>query len=98
MSELEREQNKRINQHQRLINELREKIKTVELDLEPSGRISEAFEHLESHIERLENRIENLENRIEKRFNNSAHQINQLAAKLDIVIEHLTHINDLPEE
>jgi len=98
MSELEREQNKRINQHQRSIFELRERLKTIELDLEPSGRISEAFEHLETHIDRLEDRIESLENRIEKRFNHSAHQINQLAAKLDIIIEHLTNINDLPEE
>ncbi len=98
MSELEREQNKRINQHQRAIFELRERLKTVELDLEPRGRISEAFEHLEAHIDRIEDRIENLENRLEKHFNQSAHQINQLTAKMEIIIEHLTSINDLPEE
>ena len=46
MSEQEREQNKRINQHQRLINNLRERLKTIEGDVEPDGRISEAFEQI----------------------------------------------------
>ena len=87
MSELEREQNKRINQHQRLINELRERLKTVEADLEPSGRISEAFELIEQHLDRHDKRFDRLE-----------HKVNQLGSKLDIIIEHLTNINDLPEE
>jgi hypothetical protein len=43
MDELEREQNKRINQQQRLINNLRE-IQTIEVDVESDGKISEAFE------------------------------------------------------
>ena len=34
MSSQEREQNKRINQHQRLINNLRERLKTVEADVD----------------------------------------------------------------
>ncbi len=87
MSELEREQNKRINQQQRLINELRERLKTVELDLEPTGRISEAFELIENHLTLHDKRFDRLE-----------HKVNQLASKLDIIIEHLTSINDLPEE
>ncbi|MDJ0577752.1 MAG: hypothetical protein QNJ65_21655 [Xenococcaceae cyanobacterium MO_234.B1] len=52
MDEQEREQNKRINHHQRLINDLRERLKTVEVDVEPDGRISEAFEQIEQHLER----------------------------------------------
>lgn len=71
---------------------------TSELDLEPSGRISEAFNSLEEHLDRLEHRFESLEKRLEKRFEISDHRHNQLAAKLDIIIEHLTNINDLPEE
>ena len=35
MSDQEKEQNKRINQHQRLINNLRERLKTIESDVEP---------------------------------------------------------------
>jgi len=87
MSELEREQNKRINQHQRLINELRERLKTVEADLEPSGRISEGFELIEQHLDRHDKRFDRLE-----------HKVNQLGSKLDLIIENLTNINDLPEE
>lgn len=87
MSEKEREQNKRINQHKRLINNLRERLQTVELDVEPDGRISEAFEQIEKHLERHDKRFDRLE-----------HKVNQLGSKLDIIIEHLTSINDLPEE
>ena len=87
MPEQEREQNKQINQHQRLINNLRERLQTVELDVEPNGRISEAFEQIEQHLEKHDKRFDRLE-----------HKVNQLGSKLDIIIEHLTSINDLPEE
>ena len=87
MDEQEREQNKRINQHVRLINNLRERLKTVESDVEPDGRISEAFEKIEQHLEQHDRRFDRLE-----------HKVTQLGSKLDIIIEHLTNINDLPEE
>ena len=87
MEEQEREQNKKINQHQRLINNLRERLKTVETDIEPDGRITEAFEQIEQHLESHDKRFDRLE-----------HKVNQLGSKLDIIIEHLTSINDLPEE
>lgn len=87
----EQEQNKKINQHQRLINTLREKLKTIELDVEPSGRISTAFEAIENDLDEIKSRITKLEQRTEHRFN-------RLDAKLEIILEHLTSINDLPEE
>lgn len=87
MEEQEREQNKRINQKQRLINTLRERLKTIEADVEPDGRISEAFEQIEHHLERHDKKFDRLE-----------HKVNQLGSKLDIIIEHLTGVNDLPEE
>ena len=87
MNEQEREQNKRINQHQRLINNLRERLKTIEVDVEPDGRISEAFEQIERHL-----------GLHDKRFDRLEHKVNHLGSKLDIIIEHLTNINDLPEE
>ncbi len=87
MSEQEREQNKRINQHQRLINNLREQLKIIEVDVKPDGRISEAFEQIEQHLEHHDKRFDRLE-----------HKVNQLGSKLDIIIEHLTSINDLPKQ
>jgi restriction endonuclease S subunit len=94
----EREQNKRINQHQRLINNLRERLKTIEFDVEPEGRISNGFDAVEEHLEELDSKIEKLQQNHEKRFDRLEHKSNQLASKLDIIIEHLTNINDLPEE
>lgn len=94
----EKEQNKRINQHQRLILNLRERLKTVEADVEPDGRISNAFDVLGEHLDEVEARlIKRLDNH-EKRFDRLEHKSNQLSSKLDIIIEHLTSINDLPEE
>lgn len=87
MDEQEREQNKRINQHQRLINNLRERLKTIETDVEPDGRIAEAFDKIEQHLESHDKRFDRLEQKV-----------NQLGSKLDIIIEHLTSLNDLPEE
>lgn len=87
MDEQEREQNKRINQQQRLINNLRERLQTIEVDVEPDGRISQAFEQIEQHLERHDKKLDRLE-----------HKVNQLGSKLDIIIEHLTGVNDLPEE
>jgi hypothetical protein len=34
----------------------------------------------------------------DKKFDRLDHKVNQLGSKLDIVIEYLTNINDLPEE
>lgn len=93
-----REQNKRINQHKRLIDNLRERIQSVELDIEPDGRISNGFDAIEGHLEELESRLTKRLDGHEKRFDRLEHKSNQLAAKLDIIIEHLTNINDLPEE
>jgi archaellum component FlaC len=79
----EQEQNKSLNQHQRLINNLRERLNTIEVDIEPDGPISEAFELIEQHLERHDKRFDRLE-----------HKVNQLGSKLDIIIEHLTSINN----
>ena len=47
MEEQEREQNKKINQHSRKISDLEQRLKTIELDVEPRGRISSSFEAIE---------------------------------------------------
>ena len=83
----EQEQNKKINEHKRLINNLRERMKTIESDVEPDGRISEAFEQIEQHLDRHDKKFDRLERKV-----------NQLGSKLDIIIEHLTSINALSEE
>ncbi len=87
----EQEQNKRINQHRRQINELQQRLKTIEMDVEPRGRISVSFEAIEEDLEEIKSRISRLEQ-------NTEHRFNRLDAKLEVILEHLTSVNDLPEE
>ena len=91
MDEQEREQNKRINQHSRKISDLEQRLKTIELDVEPRGRISASFEAIESDLEEIKSRITRLEQ-------NTEHRFNRLDAKLEAILDHLTGISDLPEE
>lgn len=91
MNEQESEQNKKINQHSRQISDLQQRLKTIELDVEPRGRISTFFEAIEEDLDEIKSRITRLEQ-------NTEHRFNRLDAKLEIIIEHLTDVNDLPEE
>lgn len=98
MSEQEREQNKKINQHSRKLSNLEQRLKTIELDVEPRGRINLAFEAVEEDLDDIKSSIGNLERKVERLEQSSEHRFNQLNAKLEIIIEHLTGVNDLPEE
>ena len=60
---------------------------TLNLDLEPDCRISEAFEQIENHLDEQDKKIDHL-----------SHDMNQVKASLNIIIEHLTGVSDLPEE
>ena len=91
MSGQEREQNKKINEHSRQISNLQHRLKTIELDVEPRGRISLSFEAIEEDLDEIKSRITRLEH-------NTEHRFNRLDAKLEVIIEHLTGVNDLPEE
>jgi chromosome segregation ATPase len=91
MSEQKREQNKKINEHSRQISNLQHRLKTIELDVEPRGRISSSFEAIEEDLDEIKSRITRLEQ-------NTEHRFNRLDGKLEVIIDHLTDVNDLPEE
>ena len=91
MDEQEREQNKIINQHSRKISDLEQRLKTIELDVEPRGRISASFEAIEKDLDEIKSRITRLEQ-------NTEHRFNRLDAKLEAILDHLMGISDLPEE
>lgn len=91
MNEQEREQNKKINQLTRKLAAVDTRLKTLELDIEPKGRISSAFDVIEEDLDEIKSRITRLEQ-------NTEHRFNRLDAKLEVIIEHLTGVNDLPEE
>ena len=85
------EQNKYINQLRRQLVNAVERIKTRELDLEPEGRITEAFDAMERHIDKKFAAID-------KRFDRLEHQFNRLQAKIEVVLEAITGLGDLPED
>ena len=87
----EKEQNKRINEHSRQLINLEQRLKTIELDVEPRGRLSLAFEAIEEDLDEIKSRITKLEQ-------NTEHRFNQLDAKLEVIIEYMTGVRDLPEE
>lgn len=85
------QQNKYINQLRRQLVNAVERIKTLELDLEPEGRITEAFDAMERHIDEKFAAID-------KRFDRLEHQFNRLQAKIEVVLEAITGLGDLPED
>jgi chaperonin cofactor prefoldin len=87
----EAEQNKRINQLRRQLANAVERIKTLELDMEPNGRISEGFTAMENHID------EQFEI-VHRRFERLEHQFNRLQAKMEVILEAITGLGDLPED
>ncbi|NEP13558.1 MAG: hypothetical protein F6K14_25805 [Symploca sp. SIO2C1] len=91
MAMSEKEGNKRINEHSRRLINLEQRLKTIELDVEPRGRISSAFEAIEEDLDEIKLRITKLEQ-------NTEHRFNRLDAKLEVIIEYMTGIRDLPEE
>jgi peptidoglycan hydrolase CwlO-like protein len=80
----EKEQNKKINELNRRLAKLEAAVKRMDLDLEPSGRISNAFEeHLDEH---------------DKKFEQLQYDLNQANGKLDVILDRITGLSDLPEE
>ena len=63
--------------------ELEQKIKILELDIEPEGRISEGFEY-------LSNDIDSFRNETRKRLDRLEHGQNRIQASLDVILRHLT--------
>ena len=94
----EHEQNKYINQLRRQLVNAVERIKTLELDIEPDGRISEAFSVMEKHIDARFDQFDTRFDHLESRLDRMDHQFNQLQAKLEIILDAITGIGDLLEE
>ncbi len=98
----EQEQNAKINKLQRQLVNAVKRIKTLELDVEPEGRISEGFtvleEHMDERFDHLEARINRMEKQYNSRFDRMEHQFNRLQGKLEVILDAITGISDLPED
>ncbi|MCU0533539.1 MAG: hypothetical protein MUD14_06555 [Hydrococcus sp. Prado102] len=75
-----------------------ERIKTLELDMEPDGRISEAFTVMENHIDEQFEQVNARLDRLDNRFDRLEHQFNRLQAKMDVILKAIIGLGDLPED
>lgn len=85
------EANRQLNELKREMLRVTERLKTLEVDVEPGGHISQGFEVLSRDIDEL---------RAEVRRNHQqlSHQISQVLARQEVMLEAFTKISDLPEE
>ena len=83
----EQEQNKKINELNRRVAKLESMVKRIDLDLELSGRISNSFDAVEEHLDEHDRKFDRLQ-----------YDLNQANAKLDVILDRLTGLSDLPEE
>lgn len=90
----EQEQNKKINELNRRVVKLESAVKRMDLDLEPDGRISNAFDAIEEHLERQDEKFKEHD----KKFDKLQYDLNQANGKLDVILDRLTGLSDLPEE
>ena len=94
----ESEQNRQINFLKREVQRLDEKIRTLELDVEPGGHISEAFDRLSREIDEVKVEFKEELGQTNRRLDTMSHQMNTLLARQEVMLEMMTRISDLPEE
>lgn len=87
----EQEQNRKINELDRRLTRIEQEIKTLNIDLEPDGRVSEAFDHLEESMDRQFKEVRKNQDRIR-------HDIASLKGSMEAILQRLTRVDDLPEE
>ncbi|MGF1590087.1 MAG: hypothetical protein ACFCU7_12735 [Pleurocapsa sp.] len=83
----EAEQNRKINELNRRIARLEIALRRIDLDLEPSGRISNAFDAIEEHMDEHDKKLDRLQ-----------YDLNQANGKLDVILDRITGLSDLPED
>jgi prefoldin subunit 5 len=90
----ETERNRQINFLKREVQRLDERLRALELDVEPGGHISEAFDRLSREIDEVKEEL----GKTNKRLDTMSHQMNTLLARQEVMLEMMTRISDLPEE
>jgi peptidoglycan hydrolase CwlO-like protein len=83
----DKEQNKKINELNRRVARLEAAVKGMDLDLEPSGRISNSFDAIEEHLEQHDKKLDQLQ-----------YDLNQANGKLDAILDRITGLSNLPED
>lgn len=73
----------RLNRIEQQLIDIDQRLKTLELDMEPDGRISEGFEY-------LSNDIDSFREETRKRLDRLEHGQNRMIASLDSILKRLT--------
>jgi DNA repair exonuclease SbcCD ATPase subunit len=73
----------RLSRIEERLTQIETKLKTLELDIEPEGRISEGFEYLSGDIDSFRNETR-------KRLDRLEHGQHRIQASLDVILRHLT--------
>lgn len=94
----EQEQNKKINELNRRITKVEKEIKTLNIDLEPDGRVSEAFDHLEDNMESQFSQVNEQFKQIRKNQDRIRHELSDVRGGIEAILQRLTKVDDLPEE
>ncbi|WP_319420451.1 hypothetical protein [Pleurocapsa sp. FMAR1] len=87
MIEQEQEQNQKINELNHKVAKLKLTVEKIDLDLEPSGRIGNAFDTIENYLDEHDRKLNKLK-----------YDLNQANGKLDAILARITGLSDLPEK
>lgn len=90
--------NRRLNELRREVQRANERLKNLELDVEPGGHISQGFEVLSRDIDELGSEVRRNHQQFSHQINQLSHQINRVLARQEVMLEAFTKISDLPEE
>lgn len=85
------EQNKKINELKREVIRINERLRALELDVEPDGHISASFDAFTRDLEEFQSQTN-------RRFDTLSHQVNLVLARQQVMLEAFTKITDLQGE
>lgn len=94
----DKEQNKKINELDRRLTRVEKEIKTLNIDLEPDGKISEAFDHMENAMDSQFALINENFKQVKKTQDKIRHDIASMKGSMEAILQRLTKVDDLPEE
>jgi uncharacterized coiled-coil DUF342 family protein len=88
------ERNQKINELKREMERLSEEVKTLKIDIEPEGHISQGFDRLSEDMDRLRDEVNQLKSEFRKDYYQLSHKINQVLARQEVMLEAFTKISD----
>ena len=89
----EQEQNKKINELNRRITRVEKEIKTLNIDLKPDGRVSEAFDHLEDSMDSQFFQVNEQFKQVRKNQDRICHELSDVRGGIEAILQRLTKVD-----